>query len=647
MGLSASQAKLLSITARLSDNELRTQTITSAKMSLSSQTSAASKAYINALNETELIYSTYDINGNKTYVDLTGAQLSTYAPLKNQYGLINNEGQILVSELDAENYKNSANIVEFLEKYGFENAFTETITTIDKEGYLEASEEYEKELEEWEAKEPDPTDPIYEIPGSSTTDYDLYDSFLWATAACYAGAIGALRGYMAEVEGTEFPDETIYDSKGNKVVEIYLDHKQGSTYHYYGKIYDDGLGNGNVPPPEDTEHHFDCYTHVFSHLLNAGDYTTSHGESITIIDGVVHPEFGVSDSYTHWWKQDSQRFPELDTNNRYERSQELAAILSEDAETVLYACGETGADITPESSDAEKLLSDYYIDENGEKKLKTLQQKIVDLNYLSTEGNLGYPEGYPNAVSYRQLYDAILHFVNHDLKKVLQNSGTEFDQEAYDKDYEEWLSQRPTAPSEGDYTYTETIVNIDQESEEGQWYINLWHRMNGASIYKTTIDGFDNGIHDEENDGVIEGDNITSPGNGLTEDGKPLWDILEDGLMNSSDWLKYALETGTITLERVNYSNPTEMNTGLKHYEWSSIIYTNALDISEQTNEEAIAKAEAIYESTTKDIEAKDKQYDNMLKLLDTEHNALQTEYDSVKSIISKNLERTLKIYSA
>ena len=218
MGLSASQAKLLSITARLSDNELRTQTLTSAKMSLSSQTSAASKAYINALNETELIYSTYDLNGNKTYVDLTGAQLSTYAPLKNQYGLINNEGQILVSELDAENYKNSANIVEFLEKYGFENAFTETITTIDKEGYLEASEEYEKELEEWEAKEPDPTDPIYEIPGSSTTDYDLYDSFLWATAACYAGAIGALRGYMAEVEGTEFPDEIIYDSKGNKVV---------------------------------------------------------------------------------------------------------------------------------------------------------------------------------------------------------------------------------------------------------------------------------------------------------------------------------------------------------------------------------------------------------------------------------------------
>ena len=56
--------------------------------------------------------------------------------------------------------------------------------------------------------------------------------------------------------------------------------------------------------------------------------------------------------------------------------------------------------------------------------------------------------------------------------------------------------------------------------------------------------------------------------------------------------------------------------------------------------------AEVKYEQALKDIEAKDKQYDNRLKLLDTEHNALQTEYESVKSVIDKNVERTLKIYS-
>lgn len=117
--------------------------------------------------------------------------------------------------------------------------------------------------------------------------------------------------------------------------------------------------------------------------------------------------------------------------------------------------------------------------------------------------------------------------------------------------------------------------------------------------------------------------------------------------MNSADWLQYALESGAITLERANFENPTEKGTGLANVKWTSIIYTNALDISEETDEAAITKAEAEYESKTKDIEAKDKQYDNMLKLLDTEHSALQSEYDSVKTIISKNTERTLKMYSA
>ena len=95
MGLAASQAKLLSITARLSDNELRSQTLTAAKMSLANQTTAASRKYIDALDSTNLIYSTYDLDGNKTYVDLTGYQLSQYAPLKNQYGLVNTNGQNL------------------------------------------------------------------------------------------------------------------------------------------------------------------------------------------------------------------------------------------------------------------------------------------------------------------------------------------------------------------------------------------------------------------------------------------------------------------------------------------------------------------------------------------------------------------------
>ena len=116
--------------------------------------------------------------------------------------------------------------------------------------------------------------------------------------------------------------------------------------------------------------------------------------------------------------------------------------------------------------------------------------------------------------------------------------------------------------------------------------------------------------------------------------------------MNSSEWLQSALNNGTITLERVDFTDPTEEGTGLADCTWTSIIWTSSSDITEEENEAAITAAEVQYEQALRDIEAKDKQYDNQLKILDTEHNALQTEYDSVKSVIEKTIERNLKLYS-
>lgn len=114
MGLAASQARLLSITSRLSDNELRSQTITNAKMSLATKTSDASSQYMNALNSTQLMFSTYDASGNKMTQRLSAVSLATYGELKNQYGVINNAGQIMVSEVDAANYLASATLADFL-----------------------------------------------------------------------------------------------------------------------------------------------------------------------------------------------------------------------------------------------------------------------------------------------------------------------------------------------------------------------------------------------------------------------------------------------------------------------------------------------------------------------------------------------------
>lgn len=123
MGLSASQARLLTITARLTSNEYESQQISNAKMRLATQSEAASKEYITALNTTQLQMMTYDAQGTAITTPLTANALYQYSDLKNQYALVNTSGQILISNGDAENFKKSATLDEFLECYGITKEF--------------------------------------------------------------------------------------------------------------------------------------------------------------------------------------------------------------------------------------------------------------------------------------------------------------------------------------------------------------------------------------------------------------------------------------------------------------------------------------------------------------------------------------------
>ena len=111
--------------------------------------------------------------------------------------------------------------------------------------------------------------------------------------------------------------------------------------------------------------------------------------------------------------------------------------------------------------------------------------------------------------------------------------------------------------------------------------------------------------------------------------------VLQDGLASSPEWIKFAFESGLVTLEQVD-----------SKFAWNTVIYSNCSDITEQTNSEAVAIAEAEYNAAMNKIENKDKMYDLELKNIDTEHNSLETEYESIKTAIDKNVERTFKIYS-
>lgn len=598
MGLSASQAKLLSITARLSDNELRSQTITSAKMALANRTTEASREYIDALNATNLIYSTYDLNGNKSYVDLTGTQLSQYAPLKNQYGLINNKGQILVSELDADNYENSTTLNEFLEKYGVKAIDTGEVETIENPEYKTEYEKWQKEYEEWQKGKPDATNEKYwtEVSG---TDSELYEIFSVASKQCFDSATSGTAGCYLHV------------------LAHMIDLEPGMEQY----SFKDGSNVGGYPKTFDT-------TTGSTITINATNITGSFIHNSTQVGGVSGTEAmqDVSDAIKDGWNGETVYAAEHPSDNFDANTPESDKLISDYYLKEALANGTTPTEV-------QQLLSNYCYTYDADGNItgiepKTLYQKCIDLYYAVDNRNaLG--------INYNDVLVPAIKTFQEDMSLAFTKNV--FDSNLYEKDLSDWEAQEPQM-KDVPYTIDKPIYEYD-DKDKAQWYVNLWHRMNGPSDEKdgtqtnTTIDT----TLDENGNIVVNKTDTTSM----------RYDILEDGLMNSAEWLKYSLESGSITLERVNYENPTEEGTGLQDGAWTSIIYTNALDISSETDEAAIAKAEAEYEAKTKDIESKDKQYDSMLKLLDTEHSALQTEYDSVKSVISKNMERTLKMYSA
>ena len=75
--------------------------------------------------------------------------------------------------------------------------------------------------------------------------------------------------------------------------------------------------------------------------------------------------------------------------------------------------------------------------------------------------------------------------------------------------------------------------------------------------------------------------------------------------------------------------------------------YATDAYIKEVADESAIAQAEARYTTEKAKLNAKEETIDMKMKNLDTEISSLTTEYDTVKSTISKNIEKSFKRYNA
>lgn len=116
-----------------------------------------------------------------------------------------------------------------------------------------------------------------------------------------------------------------------------------------------------------------------------------------------------------------------------------------------------------------------------------------------------------------------------------------------------------------------------------------------------------------------------------------------DGNMVDGEWLYDQLNSGTLYLAEWSSTGGDDGAGGWENVSWSS--GDPSLQTASDTSQ--IARAEAEYETEMAEIKSQDNKYDLQLKEIDTQHSAIQTEIDSVKKVIDKNIERSYKVFSA
>ena len=102
MGMAASQARLLTITARIHDVEYQAQSIQNAKVQLATQSDQVYQEYLEALDATTLTVKDY--NGNVITANFNNLWGKNAVDTGNSYALFSSKGALIVSDEEKEAY---------------------------------------------------------------------------------------------------------------------------------------------------------------------------------------------------------------------------------------------------------------------------------------------------------------------------------------------------------------------------------------------------------------------------------------------------------------------------------------------------------------------------------------------------------------
>lgn len=650
MGLSASQARLLTLTTRLADLELQSQQVSNSKIRLSTESEDVSRKYSDALNkENFTFYSGVNnagegIYGSLTYNNLTGVD----SPLVSQYCVTDTNGNIVVPKDVAVCFESSSSLDEFLFAVGAKE-------TIYPDGYFEAQ-------------------------SAARTARGAYDDAVTAeeTALNKLNTYGSqyVEGYSTTPPGTwsytrqepdgkfmtNYTDSEVFSqlvNPANNSVNTYHSDRSDDVFCFYSdsSTPNDGLSASQI-------------NSAVSALSTCVSGIT--GDASNAVLAVIERKCNFADITTANLEAAAQRAA-ADTLNFYKTNLSSGNYLAnpisdhvDNSETINYTAGTNG--ISDDTYGADEVYIDRtqvvstflaYFDAECDKinggsgsyysseiKQSSLAATSTQVPHTSTTEHVNPTTTISTHTTINGAYSSTSTVTTYGTNTTYNTSTT------YSTEYsitgEKGKTSRFDTSGTGG-SDSQNLVPVGYSSAQGS-PISMLPGGDSATYYEY-LQTYNTSV------------STLATATGTLASKKAAFDELAAKVyvVTSGDASYYInlynkMAQGYVTISSDNASSKdwmssqiTSGNLLLQKYlngDWQDSSWSSNTDIVKQSADTSeTTKAESEYEADMAKIKTKDSRYDLELKNIDTEHSAIQTEIDSVKKVIDKNIERTFKTF--
>lgn len=544
MGLSASQARLLTITARKSDCEFESMRLSHQKIALSRDMNQISEEYNNATSQTKLIYDYYGKNDETTPLSydvlMRPSALNNYVPSP----VTDTSGRVVLDSRLAKAVRDAG---------------------IPQEG-------------------------LDGLPSS-----DLRNRFIDSLAST---------GVITEVQGENIKKTTYNQTAGVGSADIVnVNTTEGTLQDLIGMVSNNYFDFSDVASGNEGPFAFNMY----SDGQNIGT-----GGKISLGD-LLSGNYSIRGSYDQWFGKDGL----------YSWSS-VDAVGSSSFWDEMFACFESVLDTGDSYTQAALAYAKRQV-------MDTVESLSTNTDDGFDNTNFAYYEKFSGKRTTAGKIDNALNSNTDDYIGIVYIDNAKNDKDDCDND-----DQR------GSYNDAYGL-NISNMAKAYLTYFAQYMEGISQSSYDVQKTKGESNLIDDQftftlvTDVDVSGDNLLIAAfydtlfnqictNGWTENDK----------VNDEEYLQEMLKNGAMYISTLS-------DDGF-YYQGS---YSTNTYIKEVTDEEAIAQAEQKYNREKNKINYKENILDLKMKNLDTEISALSTEYDTIKSVISKNIEKAFKRYNA